>query len=108
MLDFKPIFYYNMDMEDKIEINPKEEVVVTIDNLLLVIEGLERLSGVLGDISEEVSDKQGTKLMIPILTTFLCVVKMFPRKHQKKILALMKEDLGIDINIKDLFDFPIF
>ena len=102
MLDFRPIFCYNLIME-KIDIDPDTELVVTVHNLLNVIEGLSKISKSMEKMVDKMPEKDSKELMLAVIATFVCVVQMFPDKERSGILELMNRDLGIDLR-----DMPRF
>ena len=82
---------------EKINIDPDTELVVTVHNLLNIIEGLSKISNSLEKISDKIPEKDGKELMLSVIATFVCIIQMFPDKERNGILELMNRDLGIDL-----------
>ena len=81
----------------KFKTDPDKETVITISNLLNVIEGLSQISGIMEEMKDKAPEKESRRLMLALIATFVCVAQMFPREEQEMIIDMMDEDLGINL-----------
>lgn len=77
--------------------DPNKETIITVDNLLNVIEGMSKICEIMTKIEGKISEKESKDLMLALVATFICVAQMFPREEQEMIIDMMDKDLGINL-----------
>ena len=86
-------------MNTPFDLDPTEEVVITVDNIIAVHSGLAELCRTIDDMIQknEVSDERSKELMIGIVETMFSAIRMFPRKSRDAILKEFEKAINKEI-----------
>lgn len=84
-------------METKYDFNGDEEVIVTVSQIIDIVEGIAAVSGVLNDEIEKMPADKQRKATVSILALFTVVARLFPSKQRKLIFKDLKKVCGVDL-----------
>lgn len=82
---------------DKIEVDSSQEIIITVGDLLIMVDGLAHISSGISEITDKISEEEARNITIPMIATFASVVKLFPRKQKKQIFSELKKVIGVDL-----------
>ena len=81
---------------DKIEVDPNQEIIITVGDLLTLIDGMAHLSKEISNVLDKITENEARKITVPMIATFVCISDLFPREQKKQIFAGLKDIVGID------------
>ena len=82
---------------DKLNINPNEEIIITLGNLLDLIDGLAIMSKDMMKIQDKIEPEENQQLLIEAIAIFVAIARLFPSEQKKTIFELLKDEVGIDL-----------
>ena len=87
-------------MENVFDINLDEEIVITAVNVIDGVYSLSKVSETMTRLVSEkkISDEDGRELLVGVTATLVALVRMLPKRNQKKIFKDMEELLKIDLS----------
>lgn len=94
------LFCYSKVM-NKIKVDSNQEIIITVGDLLMMVDGLAHISSGISEITNKISEKEARNIAIPMIATFASVAKLFPRKQKKQIFSELKKVIGVDLG--DMF-----
>jgi len=97
ILDFRGVFSYNVNMRTKYNLKEDEEVIVTVAQIIDIVEGIASISNLIDDEIKNMPPEKQRKATITILALFTVVARLFPSKQRKLIFKDLKEVCGVDL-----------
>ena len=98
MLDFKQDFCYYVVMKTQnYNFDTNEEVIVTVGQIVDIVEGIAELSKLIEKPITEMPAEQQRKATITLLALFTVVARLFPSKQRKMIFEDLKTVVGVDL-----------
>lgn len=80
----------------KIEIDGSEEIVITVGNLLDIMDGLAKISKGMIKIEKKIDKKESREILIPMVATLCMIARLFPKDSRNEIFGELKKLTGFD------------
>ena len=82
---------------DKLDINPDQEIIITLGDLINLFEGVSLISQDMEKVQNKLTEEENRGLLVKLMAMFVALARLFPKEQKKRLFELLRDQVGVDL-----------